>query len=217
MEAIENEETVTSTPTIARLSAVTAGALLLVGVAGAAVAEDSFGEQEVDVTVSIAEIGEPGVLAMSVAGTTATLAEDGSTPTVRQFTGALPTVTITDTRTTDEIAPGVGWYVIGTATDFAGDAGQPAIDAGHLGWAPSLIDGGASGQVSEGDVVDTVMDAGSPDAVGLVDQELLALAFDSQAIAGEGQWTATADLFLRTPATVAPGDYSATITLSLFE
>ncbi|WP_426998290.1 hypothetical protein [Pseudarthrobacter sp. N5] len=54
-------------------------------------------------------------------------------------------------------------------------------------------------------------------AVGLVDEEWLALAFDSGAIAAEGQWTATADLFLRTPVTVAPGDYTAKLTLSLLE
>lgn len=208
----------TSKATMARLAAVTAGALMLVGVAGAAVAEENYGDQEVDVNVSIAEIDEPGVLAMSVAGTSTTLVENGSTATVRQFTGTLPTVTITDTRTPDEIDPGVGWYVLGSSTDFIGTAGQPALPAGHLGWSPNLIDGGDAGLVSEGDVVNTVMDDGVlPDAVGLVDQELLALAFDSQAIASEGQWTANADLFLRTPATVEPGDYAATLTLSLFE
>ncbi|WP_137844770.1 hypothetical protein [Microbacterium sp. 2FI] len=207
----------TTKPMIARLSAVTAGALMLTGVAAAAVAEESYGDHDVDVHVSISEIDEPGVLAMSVAGSSTALAETGSTPTIRQFTGSLPTVTVTDTRTPDEIEPGVGWYVLGTSSDFVGDAGQPAIGAEHLGWAPSLIDGGESGQIAEGDVVDTVMDAGSPDAVGLVDQELLALAYDSQAVAGESRWTATANLFLRTPATVEPGDYAATITLSLFE
>ncbi|SIO11376.1 hypothetical protein SAMN05443544_3790, partial [Agromyces cerinus subsp. cerinus] len=55
------------------------------------------------------------------------------------------------------------------------------------------------------------------DNVGLVDQELLAMADDSAEIATEGSWTATADLFLRTPATVAAGDYTARMTLSLFE
>jgi hypothetical protein len=61
-----------------------------------------------------------------------------------------------------------------------------------------------------------VLDDG-PNAVGLVDQEILALAADSGAIAQEGTWSANADLFLRTPVTVAPGSYSATLTLSLFE
>ncbi len=152
---------------------------------------------------------------MSVAGSTATLTENCSTPTVRQFTGLLPTVTVTDARQPDQIQAGAGWYVLGSSTGFAGAADQPAIGAGHLGWSPSLIDGGVSGQVSEVDV-ETVKDSGL-DAMGLADQELLALALDSAAIAPEGQWRATAGPFLRTPATVTPGDYTANLTLSLFE
>jgi len=194
---------------------VTAGAIVLAGVAGAAAAADD-GDQDIDVTVEIAQIDEPGVLAMSVAAGSVSLVEDGSTALVRQFTGTLPQVTVTDTRTPDEIPAGVAWTVMGSATAFTGDAGQPDIDAGHLGWTPRLVDGGDSGLVSEGDPVDTVLDEGD-DAVGLVDQELLAMAADSGAIAEEGQWTATADLALRTAATVAPGTYRSVLTLSLFE
>ncbi|MFF2371494.1 hypothetical protein [Agromyces sp. NPDC058110] len=205
---------------VGRACAIGAGTVLLLGVAGMAAAEENHGENAVAVDVQIAEIDEPGVLAMSVANTSTSLTESGSTAGVRQFVGTLPTVTVTDTRTADEIPQGAGWYVLGTSSDFAGDAGQPAIPAGHLGWAPHLIDGGDAGLVSEGDVVDTVMDADAPDAqspYGLVDQELLAMAFDSAEIAPEGRWTADADLFLRTPTTVEPGAYSATLTLSLFE
>lgn len=204
----------------ARACAIGIGTTLLVGVAGMAAAEENHGDSDVDVTVAIADTGEPGVLAMTVAADATTLTESGSTALERQFVGTLPTVTVTDTRSAGEIAPGAYWYVVGTASDFVGAAGQPAIDAGHLGWAPHLLDGGASGLVSEGDVVDTVMDADDPDAelpFGLVDQELLAMGFDSGALASEGQWTANADLYLRTPADVAPGAYSATLTLSLFE
>jgi hypothetical protein len=200
---------------LARASAAAMGGLLLTGVAGAALAAE-FGDDTVDVNVEIAELNEPGVLAMSVAGTSVALAENGSTATMRQFTGTLPTVTVTDTRTAEQIPDGTGWYVLGTATDFIGSAGQPAIGAGNLGWTPHLINGGESGQVAEGEQVDTVLDSG-PDAVGLVDQELLALAIDSEAIAPEGQWTANADLFLRTGATVQPGTYGSTLTISLFE
>lgn len=201
---------------ITRCSAVTVGAVLLAGVAGLAVAEENHGDQDVDVNVAITEIATPGVLAMSVAGTSATLVEDGSTPTVRQFKGNLPAVTVTDTRDAADIEEGLGWYVLGSSTDFTGSAAQPAISAGHLGWAPNLIDGGDSGLVAEGDPVDTVMDAGTNN-VGLVDKELLAMAFDSATVAPEGQWTVSAGLFLRTPVTVAPGDYTASLTLSLFE
>ncbi|MGI9822317.1 hypothetical protein [Agromyces sp. Marseille-Q5079] len=200
-----------------RACAIGLGALMLVGVAGVAAAEENHGGGEVDVQVEIPEIAEPGVLAMTVASGATALVEEGSTGTVRQFTGSLPTVTVTDTRSAEEIPDGAAWYVIGTSSDFVGDAGQPAIDAGHLGWAPHLIDGGASGLVAEGERVDTVMDETAGDPFGLVDQELLALAWDSEDIAAEGQWTANADLFLRTPVTVAPGGYTATLTLSLFE
>ncbi|MCT9820516.1 hypothetical protein N3K63_09505 [Microbacterium sp. W1N] len=202
---------------IVRGAIVAGGVAVLVGVAGAAAADEQYGDEAVEVQVAIAEIEEPGVLAMSVAGTTATLAEDGSDELVRQFTGTLPTVTVADTRAPEDIPAGAGWYVLGTATDLTGDAGQPAIGAGHLGWAPHLIDGGESGLVAEGEPVQTVLDGDAPAPFGLVDQELLAFTNRSGDIASEGQWSVNADLTLRTPADVAPGDYSGTITLSLFE
>ena len=52
--------------------------------------------------------------------------------------------------------------------------------------------------------------------VGLVDQELLASTCESGAVA-DGAYTVNADLFLRTPADVAAGSYTSTLTLSLFE
>ncbi|NQX04950.1 hypothetical protein HQQ82_09075 [Rathayibacter sp. VKM Ac-2856] len=206
-----------STPWLARSGAALAGCLLLTGVGSAAAfADTEYGDGEVDVNVSIAELEQPGVLAMSVAGTAATLTESGSTPTVRQFTGELPEVTVTDTRAADEIPDGAGWYVLGSSSDFTGDDGQEPIGADHLGWTPQLVDGGDSGLVAEGDPVDTVLDEG-PDAVGLVDQELLAIALDSQGVAAEGSWSVKAGLTLKTEADVAPGDYSSVLTLSLFE
>ncbi|NQX13111.1 hypothetical protein HQQ80_15890 [Microbacteriaceae bacterium VKM Ac-2855] len=199
-----------------RLMGVIAGGLLLTGVAGTAFAAEPYGSDDIDVDVQIAPLTEPGVLAMSVAGTSSSLTETGSTATVRQFTGTMPTVTVTDTRDADEIPAGVGWYVLGSSTDFMGDAGQPVIGAEHFGWTPHLIDGGESGLVAEGEQVDTVLDPG-PDNVGLVGQELLALAIDSGEARTDGSWTANADLFLKTPADVAAGSYSSVLTLSLFE
>jgi len=206
-----------STPWLARSGAALAGCLLLTGVGSAAAfADTEYGDGEVDVNVSIAEVEQPGVLAMSVDGTATVLTESGSTPTVRQFTGELPEVTVTDTRAAEEIPDGAGWYVLGSSSDFIGGAGQQPIGADHLGWTPQLVDGGDSGLVAEGDQVDTVLDEG-PDAVGLVDQELLAIALDSQGVAAEGSWTVKAGLTLKTEADVAPGDYSSVLTLSLFE
>lgn len=202
---------------LTRASAVIAGAILLAGAAGTAYADEEQGDESIDVTVEIAEITEPGVLAMTVAGASASLTETDSSATVRQFTGALPTVTITDTRAPDEIPVAAGWYVLGTATGFTGSAGQQAIGADHLGWAPRLVDGDDEGLVGAGDEVTSVLDE-SGAQVGLVDQELFAIASSSANVAeGDAQWTATADLTLKTGADVAPGTYTAMVTLSLFE
>lgn len=198
-----------------RGAAGVAGGLLLLGVAGTAFADDQKDSDDVSVDVAISELPGGGALSMSVAGTSTTLTENGSTSDVRQFTGTLPTVTITDTRDPADIAQGAGWYVLGTASDFVSSTGD-VIGAENLGWAPRLIDGGDSGLVAEGDVVDTALDGG-PNGVGLVDQELLAITNDSAAIAEEGSWTADAALTLKTPATVGAGNYTSTLTLSLFE
>lgn len=200
-------------------AACAAGALL---VGSAALPSPALAEPgddaDVQVTVDIDEITEPGVLAMSIAGNSVALSEDGSTLLLRQFVGTLPTVTITDTRTAQEVPDGVGWAVLGSTTNFIGSAGQAPIGAGHLGWKPRLLDGGGTGQVSEGEEVVTVLDEPTQPGnnVGLVDQELLVSTFDSGTLAGDS-YTVDAHLYLRTPADVAAGSYTSTLTLSLFE
>lgn len=191
-----------------RAAAVSAGALMIMGVAAAAAADD-----DVDVNVDITPLVEPGELAMSVAPGAVTLTENGSNTDWRQFTGELPTVTVTDTRAPDEVPDGAFWYVVGTSSDFVGDSGQPDISAAHLGWTPKLLSESDSGLVAEGDPVGTVLDSGP----GLVDQEFLVSTAGSGSVLEEGTWSAGASLFLRTPLNVAPGSYSATLTLSLFE
>ncbi len=202
-----------------RVSAGVAGGALLAGVAGAAFAEEQVGDDNsVDVSVSIEDTGE-GTLAMSVAGTSTSLAEaESGDAAVRQFDGALPTVTVTDTRTAEEIPEGAFWYVLGSASSFVGDAGQPEITSDHLGWSPVLQNDDGSGNVATGGDVDTVMDEGDGtpnDNVGLAGQELLAMALTSESAIGS--WEASADLTLKVPAETAPGAYSSTLTLSLFE
>lgn len=200
--------------TALHLACATFGIALLTS-AGAATASaaDDYGSDDVDVTVNIAGIDTPGVLALSVAGTSTTLTENGSTELVRQFTGTLPTVTVTDTRTPEEIPPGAAWYVLGSATDFIGDAGQPAISAANLGWAPAVVGNDGDGLVFAGEEVGSAVDGGP----GLVDTELLVSTIDSGAIPSETAWSANAGLTLRADASVAPGNYAATLTLSLFE
>ena len=203
-----------------RLAAAGAASAVLAGVLGlpAPALAEPGDSGEVRVTVDIEEIDEPGVLAMSIAADSIALSEDGSTLLVRQFVGTLPTVTVTDTRTPEEVPDGAAWAVLGSATDFAGDAGQAPISAGHLGWKPKLIDGGDTGQVAEGEEVVTVLDEPTQPGnnVGLVDQELLVSTFDSEAVTGDA-YSVNADLFLRTPADAAAGKYTSTVTLSLFE
>ena len=199
----------------ARCAAGVLGGLMLVGVGTAAFAAypDPEGSSGVDVRVDIAEV-QNGALSLTVENTETALTETGSTAEYRQFTGALPNVTVTDTRT--EVPSGVFWYVTGQASAFVGATGQPSITPDHLGWSPALVTTG-NGEVAAGDEVKTSLDA-APNNVGLTGEELLALSLDSaSSTAASGQWTAGANLVLKTPVDVAPGGYTSLLTLSLFE
>jgi len=200
-----------------RLAAVGAVLAATIGMQSPALAEPGD-SGDVRVTVDIEENQEPGVLALSIAGDSVALSENGSSLLIRQFVGTLPTVTVTDTRTAAEIPDGAAWAVLGSATDFVGSAGQAPIGAGHLGWKPNLIDGGDTGTVTEGEEVVTVLDEPTQPGnnVGLVDQELLVSTFDSEAVTGDS-YAVNANLYLRAPADVAAGSYTSTLTLSLFE
>jgi hypothetical protein len=195
-----------------RMSIAAIGALALSVVGGSGIAaalDDPYGDDEVAVSVDIVEVEGPGALSMTVDGTTAALTEATGTPTTRQFTGTLPTVTVSDTRAPEDIPEGAFWYVLGSITDFSGDAGQPnIISADSFGWAPALTDGDP-GSVAAGDEVEP--------GEGFVDSEILSVAYDSAEIAPEGSWSANAGLTLETGADVAPGKYTAQLTLSLFE
>jgi len=196
---------------LARTAAGAIGGLLLIGVAGAAIA-DELEEDAVEVNVEISEVPPVGALTMSVAQSSTSLTEvDSGDPEVRRFDGTLPTVTVTDDR--EEVPEGVFWYVQGQSSSFTA-ADAPDISAGHLGWAPELLTEGDG--VIPGDTVETVLDA-APNNVGLIGEELLALTLDSSDAHPVGEWRASADLFLKTPVDVAPGSYSATLTLTLWE
>ncbi|MEU7695638.1 hypothetical protein, partial [Microbispora hainanensis] len=72
-------------------------ALAGAGLAGPAAADDDpSGTGGVDVSVNIQSTSTPGQLSMTVADNTGvSLQENGSDATARQFTGTLPTVTVT--------------------------------------------------------------------------------------------------------------------------
>jgi len=206
----------------ARVAVASIGAALLVGVAGAAFADESQETDDVDVNVTIEELTEPGALAMTVATNTTTLTEGQSDdPTQRHFFGELPSVTVTDTRAT--IPEGAAWAVLGQASDFVSvdGGGQPSISAGYLGWTPSVVDPGNTYEVLAGDQVDTILDDG-PNNVGLEGvegPELLAMTLNGSAPAQSvaSSWTANAELFLKVPIDTPAGAYKSVLTLSLFE
>lgn len=197
---------------VTRAAVGAVGGMLLIGVAGAALA-DPLEDDDIAVNVEIAPQEPAGALTLSVEQNSTALEEgDAETDGTRVFNGTLPTVTVTDDRT--EVPADVYWYVTGRASDFTGASDE--LTAGHLGWTPALLTAEGDGEVAEGPAVDTVLDE-TPDSVGLVGEELLALALDSGEAASVGTWAANAGLVLKTPADVTPGSYSSTITLTLWE
>lgn len=190
---------------ITRIGAAVLGSAMLLGVGvSAATAEDGA----IDVGVDIEALPE-GSLGLTIDPEAQVgLTESDSTGDERQFVGSLPEVTVTDTRTAEDVPDGAYWYVVGAIDDFVGDAGQPDIVAADsFGWSPRLVSGDES-LAAPGDEV-------AP-GEGFSEFELLASTWNS-AEAGPGTWTAAADLTLRTPATVEPGSYSSSLTLSLYE
>lgn len=195
------------------------GAAIILGTAGAAIAAP-VQDDSVDVNVTIDAVEPVGALMMSIANTSTALAEVASEDVAkRSFAGKLPTVTIVDDRS--EVPADASWYVVGQASDLTSGSGAPAIGPENLGWTPALLSGD-DGSVAIGDETVPALEAptnqpASDNNVGLEGQELLALALDSASAAETGTWTADADLKLTTSADVAPGAYSGTITLSLWE
>ncbi|WP_345800338.1 hypothetical protein AAIB33_12780 [Microbacterium sp. AZCO] len=204
---------------IARTTAGALGGLLLLGAAGAAIA-DEMDNDNVDVNVTIEALPPVGALTLSVDQASTTLTEgDSGDADIRQFDGVLPTVTVTDDR--EEVPANTYWYVTGKTSDFA-TAGGAKITAGHLGWTPHLLTD-ANGEVTEGGPVGTVLDPQDPNSqapsnTGIgTGEDLLAIAWDATTAHPQGEWKANADLTLKTPKDVTPGTYSAKLTLSLWE
>lgn len=195
------------------LAGATAGILLASSFGAASAVADESDAQGVDLSVEIEDTGTAGELSMSIpSGESVVLTENGSDTEVRQFTATTPTVTVTDTRSPDAIPAGSAWAVVGQAGDFVNsEDATTSIAASHLGWSPKLLSepAGASGVVAEGQPVEGALDSGP----GLVGQELLVSTWESGI--DTGTWEVAADLSLRTPADVAPGAYSSTLTLTL--
>ncbi len=98
------------------------GAMLIGTVALASAASaDPVDGADVDVSVEIESNVEPGNLALTVAASSTTLteADESSVEGTREFNGALPEVTVTDTRT--EVPEGAYWYVAARPRRIAGE------------------------------------------------------------------------------------------------
>lgn len=150
--------------------------------------------------------GEDGVLALTVAdfGEAVQLSAPENVGDRLRLTGALPEVTVTDSRTAAQAGTG-GWAVSGQADTFT--SASRSLTADHLGWTPTVLTPRPG--LTAGAAVATVMDAGP----GLATPSRLAVAD------AEGRWgsaTVGADLLMEVPTDVQPGTYTGMMTLSLF-
>ena len=206
-------------PLTARLSVAVAGGALLAGVAGAAIAAP-IDDDDVTVTVEVTSQEPVGELMLAVASDSTSLTEGASEADgTRVFNGVLPTVSVSDDR--EDVPAENYWYVTGQATELTTPDGG-TIGADKLGWVPALLSGDEA-LVAAGDEVVTSLDdptigsGQTANNVGLVGNELLAIAPNMEGELTTGAWTANAALQLKTPADQAPGAYSGTITLTLWE
>jgi predicted carbohydrate-binding protein with CBM5 and CBM33 domain len=147
-----------------------------------------------------------GSLAMSItdAGAGLALGEATNAGDRLRFGGALPTVSVTDSRS-DEQAAGGGWTVSGRAADLT--AGAQLLTADHLGWTPvQLTDKHC---VTPGSPVSTRLSGGA----GLGRPATLATASSS---GRAGTTDLSADLVLEVPVDAEAGSYAGALTLTLF-
>ncbi|QQQ80253.1 hypothetical protein IOD16_18850 [Saccharothrix sp. 6-C] len=201
-------------PTPTRLLAASA---LGVALCAAAVQPAAADDPGIDIDVVIEDLGTPGSLTLTVAANDGvTLTENGSNASARQFTGVTPTITVTDTRDPADLPAGSFWAVVGQAGAFTPAGGGTGFGAEHLGWRPRLLSDTTTGSVAAGEPVSSVVADGSgAPAVGLLGQELLVST--ANAADETGSWDVNADLVLRTPVDVTAGQYTSTLTLSLFD
>lgn len=150
--------------------------------------------------------GENGYLALTVAdyGSGVALAQAANVGDRLRFEGALPSVTVTDSRNVKQAGAG-GWTVTGQASTFASSGAS--LGAEHLGWTPTVATPRQG--LTPGEPVGTVLDR----------DEGLAVASRLATADAEGRFgTATlgADLRFEVPVGTAPGTYTGTLTVSLF-
>ncbi|GIF51165.1 Ig-like domain-containing protein [Asanoa ferruginea] len=133
---------------------------------------------------------DPGAFSLAVAAPTTSLT-GGTVGGVA--TGTLPQATVVDLRGTN-----VGWSLTGQLEDFA--QGTNTIANSNLAWTPAAAKVSGSGAVTAGAAAD------------LGDTRTLCSAVSGSSA---GTFTCDAGLKLNIPDSVAPGEYAATLTLTL--
>lgn len=169
--------------------------------------EDAPEAGEIPLTATVPQAGEvEGSLTMSVAdfGEGVALGGGANIGDRLRFGGALPTVSVTDSRSNAQAGDG-GWTVSGQAEDFS--TGSQILRAGHLGWTPGLLT--TKPGVTPGSPVGTVLGGGE----GLGAPATLATATSDGRL---GTTDLTADLALEVPVDTRAGEYAGALTVSLF-
>ena len=162
-------------------------------------------ENGVPVTASVPDTtATPGSLSMTVADGPVTLGEPTTSGDRFRFAGALPTVSVTDSRN-DAQAAGGGWTVSGQASDLLN--GGSRLRAESLGWTPKVA-APRDGLVL-GDAVATKLEGGA----GLAAPATLATASSD---ARGGTTEVGADIVLDVPKSTRSGQYTGSLTVSLF-
>lgn len=169
--------------------------------------EDAPEAGEIPLTATVPHAGEvEGSLTMSVAdfGAGVALGGGANVGDRLRFGGALPTVSVTDSRSNAQAGDG-GWTVSGQAEDLS--TGSQVLRAGHLGWTPGLLT--TKPGVTPGSPVGTVLGGGT----GLAAPATLATATSDGRL---GTTDLTAELALEVPVDTRAGEYAGSLTVSLF-
>lgn len=145
------------------------------------------------------ESTDPGALVLSVSEGTASLGNQRNAGDRLHLSGAMPSVTVTDTRQDAN-----GWEVSGQASDLT--SGDATLAADHLGWVPSILD---DAEPAPGGTVASTLAGGE----GLATPQQLGKA---NAETRMGSTELTADLNLEIPVDTETGTYEGAVSVSLF-
>ncbi len=154
------------------------------------------GANQQSVTVTVAELAEPGEFVFTIPGNNAvTMTNPTYEGNSLRSTGALSPIQVTDMR-----AGGPAWSVSGQVGDFTG-----GLPGKLLGWTPKVPSSGI------GAVPGATVASGITSGNGLRSSSVLASAPAGHAL---GSATLGADLDLRLPPETAVGTYTALLTLT---